>query len=513
MGSAGYSFQLERTSGAATDGRLRTTVLNTLFQVWSGRRKALLPYEWKRFAADWICLGEDSLLTIEANDGRITFWFYESVAWSEGLAQHWLMLALAVRRGEFEAAFARIGYRIDPRDWPQLTNLRQGSGRHFFHGDNGIGELWEERVHWQVKDGAYEVPSTAIDDLSAAARSELTAALSNKRCRCAVCKILWTVKDEPDDVPGFSTRREGVFLARGIGAFDLRPEGVIVAAGGRYDSTWTARVAALGEPWAGIVELSNPDRHVDAIIPSGNDLVAHAMTNSGLRYVSTSSDGGKTWSEQTMPSGFGKAKKTSLFPQPVTNEVFATAQPAKTLFRSKDGGRTFEVAIEAFQFGGKPAAGVESLVVHEGRMFAILRPKGNEYIFAVSDDAGATFRKWDVPKNAIPKRIVSWSGALFCFLQQDTKVLMMRSNDGGATFATREIACGVLSGVATGPKELLVALVEYRGAGGGGVYVSTDGDTYQLAAKHQTGNVFADATGERIGFFFADQSLFSLRRG
>lgn len=214
-----------------------------------------------------------------------------------------------------------------------------------------------------------------------------------------------------------------------------------------------------------------------------------------------------------MPSGFGKAKKTSLFPQPVTNEVFATAQPAKTLFRSKDGGRTFEVAIEAFQFGGKPAAGVESLVVHEGRMFAILRPKGNEYIFAVSDDAGATFRKWDVPKNAIPKRIVSWSGALFCFLQQDTKVLMMRSNDGGATFATREIACGVLSSVAAGPKELLVALVEYRGAGGGGVYVSTDGDTYQLAAKHQTGNVFADATGERIGFFFADQSLFSLRRG
>lgn len=512
MGSAGISFQLERASNAATAGRLRTTTLNTLFQVWSGRRHALLPYEWKRFAADWIGLGEDSLLTIEASDGQITFWFYESVGWSEGLAEHWLKLALAVRRGEFEAAFARIGYRINPREWPDLKDLHQGSRHLFFHGDNGVGELWEGNVSWQVKDGAYEAPSTAIDDLSTAARDELNLAVATKRCRCCVCKTLWTGKNDPDDVPGFRTQREAVFLARGIGAFDIRPEGIIVAAGERYDSVWTARTTALGEAWAGIVELSNPDRHIDALVNCGDDLVAHAVTNSGARYVSTSSDSGKTWSEQVLQTGFGKAKKTRIFPQAQTNEIFAAPQPAKTLFCSKDGGRTFEVVVESLQFDGKPVAEMDNLVVHHERMFAIMVLKRNHRVFAVSDDRGTTFRNWDVLKNAIPRWLLSWSGTLFCVVEQNSKVLVMRSTDGGATFTTHEIGPGVFSSMAAGRNEVLVALQENRGVGGGGVYVSRDGETYTLAAKHLARNVFADTTGERVGFFFADQSLFSLRR-
>lgn len=514
MGSSGYSFQLEAVGPTATDGRLRKAVLDTLYNIWGGRRGAMLPYEWRRFAVDWICLGEDSLLTIEVDGGQITFWFYDSVGWSIGLAEHWLYLALAVRRGEFEAVFARLGYRINPANWPDLKNEYLGKGR-FFHGDGGIGEPTSEGIYWQVKDGHYEVPSTPLDELSTEARQEVEQLLATKRCRCGVCKSIWNWKSDPEDVPGFSTQREAVFISRTLAAFELRPEGCIVASGGSYDSTWTARAASVAGPWEGILQLSVAQRHVDGVFTAPDALVAHTKTNSGVSYCSTSSDGGRTWSEPVLHTSFGKAKRLRFFQGATPGEVYAAAEPAKTLFRSKDGGRSFEVVADNLQIGGKPIAMVTSLVCHGERLFATARMKGNERLFVVSDDRGQSFQKIEVPKYAYPLQVVSWGDVLICVLQQSMKVIVMRSTDNGASFTEHVVGTGAFTCVAAGPRGLLVGQVKFPNPGGndpgGGVFLSEDGTSFVLTSKHEPQRVFADPTGERLGFFFGNLSLFSLR--
>lgn len=512
MGSSGYGFQLERVSGKATDARLKSVVLNTLLHVWGGRRQSFLPYEWRHFACDWICLGEDSLLTIDASDGYITFWFYDSVGWSIGLAHHWLMLTLAVRRGEFEAAFARIGFRINPENWPEVKQQMQSTRHLFFQGDGGIGELSDDGVYWQVKNGNYEVPSTPIEELSADARSEMDKTIADKRCRCPLCKSVWSWKPEPADVPGFQAKREAVFVARSIGAVDVSPEGMIVSTGERYEKTWTGRTASLDQRWSGIVELSNPDRHLDAILKTDDALVAHAFTNSGARYLSISKDGGQTWSEQAPQTAFGKAKKVRLFPQSATSDVYAAAEPAKALFCSTDGGQTFAIIADSLQLEGKPIAAIENLAVHEGHLFAVLRLKRDERVLVVSKDRDLTFRGLDVPKNASPQRVVCHSGVIACVLQQGTQVLLMRSTDYGETFSLHMVGSGLFTSIAVGPKGWIVGLHEYRGGGPGGIFVSSDGVAFAQAAKHVAPNVFADPTERHLGFFFSEQGLYSLDR-
>lgn len=512
MGSSGICFQLERFSGKTSDGRLRSVVLNTLVQVWAGRRHALLPYEWKRFACDWICLGEDSLLTIEVYDGQITFWFYETVGWSEGLADHWLKLALAVRRGDFEAAFARIGYRINPKNWPDLENIDTESRYRFFHGDGGIGSLSNDEIYWQVKNGHYDLPTTPISELSPEARAEMEQIVATNRCRCCVCKSLWKVKPQPAEIPGFSATPEAIFATQNVKVFDVRPEGTIVSTGGTYELNWTGRKDAPGERWAGIVELSEPKRHTDAIFPAKDALVAHAVTNSGLRYVSTSTDGGRTWSEQSLLSGLGKAKKARLFHDAGTNDVYAAAQPAKVLFRSSDGGRFFDVLANDLQVDGKPIAYVDSLVIHENRIFAAFRTKKNERLFVVSEDNGASFKTIALPKFAQPLHVISKDSALFCFIQSGSFVACMRSVDGGTSFTERTIGTGNFASAAIGPQGIIVGLTESRNGGDGGVFYSQDGTSFVLASKHPAPNVFADLSGQKIGFFFSSPTLYSLQR-
>src|SRR5690349_3196482 len=113
MGSAGDSYTLiplpDREQ--APDDRVREAVLDTLAEVWGD----FLPYAMREIASQWILLGLDSLLTIEVQGSGLIFWFYESVAWPEGLASHWLDLALAARRRDFEVALERVGYGLNPR--------------------------------------------------------------------------------------------------------------------------------------------------------------------------------------------------------------------------------------------------------------------------------------------------------------------------------------------------------------------------------------------------------------
>lgn len=516
MGSSGYGFQLERVSGKATDGRLKSVVLNTLFHVWGGRRQYLLPHEWRHFACDWICLGEDSLLTIEASDGYITFWFYDSVGWSIGLAHHWLMLSLAVRRGEFEAAFARIGFRINSENWPDVKEQLQNSRHLFFQGDGGIGELSDDGVYWQVRNGNYEVPSTPIEELSADARSEMDKAIADKRCRCPVCKSVWSWKPEPADVPGFQAKREAVFVARSLGAFHVSPEGVIVSTGERYEKTWTGRAASMDQRWSGIVELSNPDRHLDAILKTDDALVAHAFTNSGARYLSISKDGGQTWSEQAPQIAFGKAKKVRLFPQSATSDVYAAAEPAKALYCSTDGGQTFEAIADELQLEGKPITAFVDIAGHGGRLFAIVRTKRSELHLIVSSDRYASFQSVELPRQTVPYRLVSFQGALLCFLQQGINVIVMRSQNGGESFTNHAVGRGQFASVAVGSKGLLVGLAPFANPGGndpgGGVFLSEDGGAFTLASKRKPQRVFADPTEQHLGFFFSEQGLYSLDR-
>jgi hypothetical protein len=514
MGSSGISFQLESIGGrTATDARVKTVTLDTLFKVWGGRRGSFLPYEWQRFACDWIGLGEDSLLTIEVDGGSITFWFYETVAWSEGLAQHWLSLTLAVRRGDFEAAFARLGYRINSAEWPDLKSEYLQTRARFFHGDNGIGETTSDGVYWQVKNGNIDVPCTPMDELSADARLQAEHVIATNRCHCCVCKSIWNWTPDLDDVPGFHIERESIFISRSLSALDIRPEGYIVAAGGQYDSIWTARATSIAGPWDGIVGLSDPKRHLDGIFANENTLVAHAQTNSGARYISTSLDGGKTWSEQTLHSPFGKAKRVRLFRGATPNEVFAAAEPPKTLFRSQDAGQTFEALANPPQCDGQPILEIYRLANFHSQLFACICIGRAAYKLVVSDDQGASFRAIELERPAKPCQLVTFPGGIACILQEDSNVVLLRSTNGGTSFTRHIVGPGVFTSAAAGPQSILVALGENRGVGGGGVFVAEDGVTFVLASKIQAQNVFVDPSGDRLGFLFAKFSLFSLRRG
>src|SRR5262245_61741996 len=110
MGSAGDSYNLVSLPDReiAPDERVKNTILSTLAEVWDD----FLPYAFRETASSWILMGLDSLLTIEFGHGQVIFWFYESVAWPEGLANHWLDLALAARRRDFEIALEPLGYAI-----------------------------------------------------------------------------------------------------------------------------------------------------------------------------------------------------------------------------------------------------------------------------------------------------------------------------------------------------------------------------------------------------------------
>lgn len=518
MGSSGYCYQLERVSGKTSDDRLRKAVLDTLWNVWSARRGSMLPYDWRGFASDWISLGEDSLLTIEVNDGQITFWFYESVCWSQGLAEHWLKMALSVRRSDFEIVFERLGFRIKPDDWPDLKDQHEQTRHLFFEGDNGIGESTSDGVYWQVKDGNIELPVTPFDELSPAARSEMEHTQKAQRCRCPLCKTLWTWTPNPESAPGFSVNREAVFNCRGLGALDIRKEGVLVAAGRNYDQIWTARSSSLRGPWEGIVSLSDPNRHIDAIIEYNDLLVAHATTNSGARYISTSSDRGRTFSEQALHNKFGKIKRIQLHPIGNSGEVFAAPTNAKVIFRSTDGGQNFDLVKELPQVDGKPIVGIHSLVRHKDRLFGVIEVKKSGRILGVSDDHGATFSPVPLGIPGMPCQIVPWPDALFCLTRgNDAGISLFRSTDGGSTFTTHLIGKGILINGASGPKGLLVAIEpvpshKYPG----GIFMTEDGLSFTLVANlgaaHPPTQVFADPTGEHVGFLFTNQALFSLKK-
>lgn len=514
MGSSGYGYQLERFSGKTSDERLRKAVLDTLWKVWSARRGALLPYDWRGFAADWICLGEDSLLTIEVNDGQIMFWFYESVGWSQGLALHWLRLALSVRRGEFEAVFARLGFRIKPDDWPDLKDLYQQSSRLYFHGDSGIGEPTEDGVYWQVKDGNYEVATTPFNELSPAAQLEVEALQKNKRCRCCLCKELWPWKPDPEAIPGFEIHQEAVFACRGLGALDLRKEGFVVAAGTSYDSKWTARANSLSGPWEGIIALTDDNRHVDGIFEYDNLLIAHSSTNSGARYLSTSNDFGKTWSDPALLTQFGKTKCKKLLKTGALGETFALPYRAKVLFHSTDGGQTFALVANPPLVGDQPLVDVHSLVRHHGRLFGVVETKRSGKILAVSDDHGATFAPIALPKQTEPRQFVPHPDALFCVTRgENASVHLLKSIDEFSTFSTHFVGYGHLTNAAASTSGFIVSLdAEPNRKIPGGIFVSKDGQSFALASSVVTQQVFADPTGERLGFFFVDKSLFSLKK-
>lgn len=514
MGSSGYGYQLERFAGKTSDERLRKAVLDTLWKIWSARRGALLPYDWRGFAADWISLGEDSLLTIEVNDGQIMFWFYESVGWSQGLALHWLRLALSVRRGEFEAVFARLGFRIKPDDWPDLKDQYQQSSRLYFHADNGIGEPTPDGVYWQVKDGNMDLPLTPYDQLSSAARLEVEALQKNKRCRCCLCKELWPWKPEAENIPGFQAEREAVFICRDLGAIDVRKEGFIVAAGGSYDSKWTARADSLSGPWKGILALTDDKRHVDGIFEYENLLVAHASTNSGARYISTSNDSGKTWSDPALLTQFGKTKCKKLLKTGAPGEAFALPYLAKVLFHSTDGGQTFALVANPPLVGDQPLTDIHSLVRHHDRLFGVVETKRSGKILAVSADHGATFSPLAFPKNMEPRQFVPHPDALFCVMRgENASAHLLRSTDEFSTYSAHFIGNGHLTDAAAGTRGFIVSLnPEPNRKFPGGIFVSEDGQSFVLASSVTAPQVFADPTGDRLGFFFADKALFSLKK-
>lgn len=526
MGSAGDAYDLIPLPGCeqAAEARVKEVILDTLAEVWND----FLPYAHREMASQWILLGLDSLLTIEVGPGQVIFWFYESVAWPEGIANHWLNLALAARRRDFEIALARVGYGVSPSDWPDLTKVVEGSTRGFVSigTDVGDADAGRREVSWQWRGGDYEVPSTSFDDLEPSARERVEAALTSGRCACPVCEARFgAAKVGPFEAgPGFEARREAIFSAKEISAI-ARPAGQrgwLVAASSRAHASWTLCAPSFNGPWSTIAESSDPRRSVDYVASMGDVVVAQMGTASkGDRLIALSRDGGATWEKPVPTPGLPSLKRARFFDGGAPGAVIGAGYPSNDIYVSSDGGASFEVMAKALSLAGDPIRFIRSLAAAPGKLFAIVETKNKKsgIRLGVSDDRatredgvatnvdrGATFRDVEVPGLGEPSIVVSGSWENKPLLICAGAGGIARSVDGGETWTLSSIDGGSPhdAAISSARGSVLVAT-------GSGVYVSMDGGaTFALGARCVSAKVFADPTGASLGLFAVEGVVSSL---
>jgi len=516
MGSAGDSYKLISLPGKeqAPDEDVRRTLVETLAEVWSD----FLPYAFRELATSWILLGQDSLLTVEVGGGQVIFWFYESVGWSEGLAMHWLDLALSARRRDFELALEGVGYGIDPSDWPHLSEVEGGATRLFFASGGDIGQAMTDTrtVEWQLKDYGkeYEAPSTPFDDLDPAARERVEAVIARGRCACPVCEARFgTAKIGPFEAgPEHEIRREALFLAKEIPVAARVGERWVVVASSRAHASWGLVGEALGGRLGSIGALSDRRRGVDHLAIAGSRAVAQiGSSGAGERLFSLSEDGGKTWSPRAQVAGLPALKRARFFDGDAEGEVLCAGYPSNEVYRSKDGGASFEVLAKAPALEGDPIRYFRGLARAGDWLFAIVETKAKKKGIRLcrSADRGVTFQDIDVPGLAGPRALAllgpRGASAVGCIGEGG----FARSTDGGATWALSPIGPGAPIAIASGTNGILLATEAPEAA----VHVSEDGgQTWRIAARCAAGGVFADPTGASLGLFAVEGVLCSVRR-
>jgi len=516
MGSSGTTRKLIALPGGrtATGKGIQSTILKTLLDVWY----EILPYSWRHTACGWINLGEDSLLTIEAEGGAspgVTFWFYESVAWPQGIADHWLDLALAVRRRDFELALGRIGVGLDSEDWPEPIEFFRSRGKGFFEHEGAIGRVFSDCVEWEMKEYGkeFEVPSTPLDELEPELRMKVEATQSATRCICPACTQIFEqrivgpfegVNSAPPELLRIFEGYNIFHVCRAAGAWFVSPHS-------RAHEAWTLRSSDISKQGVTVDALSDRKRHVNFIHEFEGSLIAQIGSDSGPRYVSKSEDGGATWSTPVPTPGMPKLKYPKFALGDAPGVIFAAGSPAKELYRSTDGGASFEVFAKNPTCSGKPIRSLSALCVRGNELFALIRISARDTRLARSKDSGATFELIDI------RELGAVSGILCP--PSEPGVLGVtgygkyaRSEDGGATWSLHPIAAGAVHATTAGPKSMLVALDQAAA----GIYESTDGGrswSHLIKVPPQSlgyFRLFSDPTGESRGLFSVGTALYSI---
>lgn len=516
MGSAGDSYMLVPLPNReqAPDERVQETILSTLAEVWAD----FLPYAWREMASGWILLGADSLLTVEFGHGQVIFWFYESVAWPEGLANHWLDLALSARRRDFEIALERVGYAIDPSGWPDLSTVYHGATRMFFALGGDIGEALRDsgEVTWQLKEYGkdYEAPSTPFEELPSEARQRVDAVLARGRCSCPVCEARFGPERvgpfEP--VPGYETRREALFSAKEISAVARIGDTWLVVASSRAHASWAVLAPSLGGPFALAAQLSDRRRGVDHVsVMASSAVVQLGAPSVGERLFSRSEDGGRTWTVPRTPSGLPALKRARFFDGSGPGVVLCVGYPSNEIFQSTDCGASFEVLARAPALEGDPIRQVRSLLNGGDHLFAIVETKAKKtgIRLCASADRGASFRGIEVPGLGEPRMLSlgsSGNAVSVCCIGAGG---FARSTDSGASWSVASIGPGSPVAMAVGTTGILVTMEGTEPS----IYVSTNGgQTWALGSRCGATRVFADPAGESIGLAAVEGTLFSIRR-
>jgi hypothetical protein len=517
MGSAGDSYTLVRLPDReqAPDDRVKEAIVSTLAEVWED----FLPYAVRETASSWILLGLDSLLTVEVGHGQVIFWFYESVAWPEGVANHWLDLALAARRRDFEIALERLGVAIDPSDWPDLGSVHEGARRLFFAhgGDLGEADPSSGEVHWQWREYGknYEAPGTPFDELDPEARQRVDAVLARRRCSCPVCEARFApAKVGPfEPVSGHETRREALFSAKDISAVARIEDRWLLVPSSRAHASWAVLAPSFEGPFATVPQLSDRRRGVDHVAVMGSCAVAQIGAPSvGERLFSRSDDGGRTWRAPAPPSGLPALKRARFFDGAAPGVVLCAGYPSNEIFRSTDGGASFEVLVKAPAMGGDPIRQIRALLQAGDRLFAIVEMKAKKkgIRLCASADGGTSFQDIEVPGLGEPRMLALWSSggaASVCCLGAGG---LAREEGSGASWSMTPIGSGSPAAIAVSATGILVATEGAEPA----VYVSADGGrTWALGSRCAATRVFADPTGESIGFVAVEGTLCSIRRG
>lgn len=510
MGSSGetHTLLVLPDRPLAPDERIRETLVETLATVWDD----FLPFAYRRMTADWIFMGQDSLLTIEVSGPHITFWFYESVAWAEGLAWHWLHLALAGRRRDFELALAPLGLAVDPSDWPNFSSVCP-EDRLYFHHDGDVGSIHrgETEISWQLKEYGkiYECPSTPIEELSPEVRAKVAAVIEYNQCLCPVCEARFprSVLGPHETPEGRQSQLEGVFLAKEITACARPGDQWLVSQASRAFASWTLRGPSLRGPFSTVAELSHARRGVDHVVVSGSSAIAQlGAPSAGERLVSRSSDGGVSWSAPVAVPGLPALKRARFFDTDEPEHVLCAGYPSNEIYLSKDGGASFSSLAKAPALAGDPIRYFRSMAFGQGRLFAIVETKAKAKGIRLcrSSDNGASFEEISFAPSGEPRALLFTSGAVICTGTGGVAT----SLDLGGSWSMTPLGPNGPTDIVQGPKGLLAA----TDGDGAGVFFSDDlGRSWSLCMHTVASRVFADPTGSSLGLAFVRGALFSVR--
>ena len=493
MGSSGWTLALHPIAGAkqATNARVRSVVSKAVGEMWH----RALPTPWDRMARDWIDFGEDSLLTVQDRDGlratatELTFWFYLSVDWPSDLADHWLHGLLAHKRPEVEQVIAKLGFTIAPEAWPSVG---AATDQVFVEHDGKIGRIDGAAVRWEAPQWAGETP---VADLPPELRDRLAAG-----CQCAWCARF----PQPID----PRPRDGAMIERVLAierpdkVLAPRGGGVVVATAGYPIHTWAARSDG-GASWRTLAALGHAKRNVDVLHDAGDALVAILGFSSPkpVRTASVSTDGGATWSAPA-PIGLPEIRSPKFLTNPHRRaRVFVVARTRPTkLWRSDDGGRTFDGEAVEPTLDGKPAANIRELIPCGGRLLAQWeRTKKSSCELVASDDDGRTFVPVVVPDLAPGFGV--WGTTTGDVVVHDRDGHARRTGDGGRTWATtswpRSTEAVYLGGR---------WFVAERDAG---LHVSDDdGATWRLVLDGKLRDVFPDAADPTSCYVTTDAAVY-----